>query len=105
MSVEQARFYIGQLVRHRLFDYRGVIYAADQQFEGDEDWYQTMALTRPPRDRPWYHVLVHGAAHTTYVAERNLEADDSSEPVEHPLVDQLFAGFEGGRYIVPHSYN
>lgn len=105
MSGEQAQFHIGQLVHHLLFDYRGVIFDVDRQFEGDDAWYDAMARSRPPRDKPWYHVLVHGADHTTYVAERNLDADDSSQPIDHPLVRKLFANFENGRYISPHTYN
>ncbi len=105
MSGAQAKFNVGQLVSHLLFDYRGVIFDVDQRFEGDDAWYDSMARSRPPRDKPWYHVLVHGGTHTTYVAERNLEADDSSQPIEHPLVEELFAQFEGGRYIAPRAYN
>lgn len=105
MSGEQAQFHIGQLVHHLLFDYRGVIFDVDRQFEGDDVWYDAMARSRPPRDKPWYHLLVHGADHTTYVAERNLDADDSSEPVDHPLVNELFANFENGRYMSPGTYN
>ena len=105
MSGEQAQFHIGQLVQHLLFDYRGVIFDVDRQFEGDDAWYDAMARSRPPRDKPWYHVLVHGADHTTYVAERNLDADDSSQPIDHPLVGELFANFENGRYMSPGSYN
>ncbi len=105
MSGEQAQFHIGQLVHHLLFDYRGVIFDVDRQFEGDDAWYDAMARSRPPREKPWYHVLVHGADHTTYVAERNLDADDSSQPVDHPLVNELFANFENGRYMSPGTYN
>ena len=94
-----ARFSIGDLVRHRLFGYRGVVYDVDPQFMLSDDWYETMAQSRPPRDRPWYRVLVHNGIHETYVAERNLEADDSSEPVFHPLIGEVFSGFEHGRYI------
>lgn len=105
MSGEQAQFHIGQLVHHLLFDYRGVIFDVDRQFEGDDVWYDAMARSRPPRDKPWYHLLVHGADHTTYVAERNLDADDSSQPIDHPLVNELFANFENGRYMSPGTYN
>ena len=58
-----------------------------------------MARSRPPKDRPWYHVLVHDAAHTTYVAERNLEPDANPTPIRHPLLDQLFDEFSEGRYV------
>jgi len=94
-----ARFAIGQLVRHRRFGYRGVVVDVDPVFQLSEEWYEAVAKSRPPKDRPWYHVLVHDAVHSTYVAERNLEADDSVEPVRHPQVDSLFDGFRGGRYV------
>ena len=94
----EARFAIGQLVKHRLFGYRGVIYDVDPSFQGSEDWYLQMAKSRPPRDKPWYHVLVHGSVHETYVAERNLDGDDSGEPIQHPLVDGLFDSFADGAY-------
>ena len=58
-----------------------------------------MARSRPPKDAPWYHVLPHGAEHTTYVAERHLEPDASGEPIRHPLLDELFVGFRDGRYV------
>lgn len=101
----QAKFHIGQLVHHLMFDYRGVIFDVDREFEGDADWYRHMARSKPPKDRPWYHVLVDGAVHTTYVAERNLEADQSDKAIDHPLVEELFAQFENGRYIAPRAYN
>ena len=100
-----AKFHVGQIVRHKLFDYRGVIFDVDQQFSDDEAWYETMARTRPPKDRPWYRVLVHGAAHTTYVAERNLDGDASGRPIEHPLLSTLFTALENGCYVSGRNYN
>lgn len=97
-SRSSAQFQVGQLVHHLLFDYRGVVFDADPVFQGTDEWYENMAQSRPPKHEPWYHVLVHNAVHMTYVAERNLEPDDSDEPINHPLVDQYFAGFEGGVY-------
>ena len=93
-----ARFRVGQPIHHLLFDYRGVIVDVDPQFQASEEWYETMARSRPPKDKPWYHVLVHNAQHMTYVAEQNLEPDLSGDPVIHPLLDQFFHGFEGGLY-------
>jgi len=93
-----ARFTIGQLIKHRLFGYRGVIFDVDPQFQGTEEWYEQMAKSRPPKDRPWYRVLVHGSVHETYVAERNLTPDDCSDPVEHPLVKTAFDDFRDGAY-------
>lgn len=93
------KFSVGQLVQHKLFDYRGVIIDVDPTFQGTEAWYQTMARSRPPKDRPWYHVLPHRTAHQTYVAEQNLESDANGSPIEHPLLDQVFTEFRDGRYL------
>jgi heat shock protein HspQ len=90
---------IGQLVHHLRFDYRGVIVDVDPTFQSTEAWYETVALSRPPRDKPWYHVLVDDALHATYVAERNLEPDPRSTPISHPMLSHFFSGLENGRYI------
>ncbi|MFQ5704998.1 MAG: heat shock protein HspQ [Gemmatimonadales bacterium] len=91
-------FTIGQIVHHRKFDYRGVIIGADECFQGSDAWYEEVAQSRPPKDRPWYHVLVHGASHRTYVAERHLERDLSKEPIEHPELHYFFDLFREGVY-------
>ncbi|RDE19532.1 heat shock protein HspQ [Motiliproteus coralliicola] len=98
-NISRAKFCVGQLIHHRLFNYRGVVVDVDQTCQASEEWYETVAKSRPPKDQPWYSVLVHQGTHTTYVAERNLEADDSVDPVIHPLVEQCFSRFENGRYI------
>lgn len=98
-SVRVARFRIGELVFHKLFRYRGVVFDVDPVFTGSDAWYDRVALSRPPKDRPWYRVLVHGASHETYVAERNLSRDLSSELIRHPAVDYVFESFEGGSYV------
>jgi len=88
----EAKFSVGQIVQHKLFGYRGLIFDVDPEFSNDEEWYEQMARTRPPKDKPWYHVLVDGAEHVTYVAERNLEvAENTADPIEHPLLAELFA--------------
>jgi heat shock protein HspQ len=94
-----ARYAVGQVVHHTLFDYRGVVVDVDAEFSLSNEWYETMALSRPPRDRPWYHVLRHGTAVRTYVAERNLNAETSGDPIQHPDLDAFFVSFEGGRYV------
>jgi heat shock protein HspQ len=99
MQLGEARFAVGQVVRHRMFGYRGVIFDVDPECRASEAWYEQMALSRPPRDRPWYHVLVHDAQHTTYVAERNLEIDDSGEPIRHPMLDDYFEAMHEGHYV------
>ncbi len=95
-----AQFAVGQLVQHQLFDYRGVVFDVDAEFSGSDAWYQQVARSRPPRDAPWYHVLVSGAEHTTYVAERNLAPSAGALPIEHPLLDQFFDEFRDGRYFL-----
>ena len=105
MSGESAKFSVGQLIHHKLFGYRGVIADVDPAFQGSEEWYEQMARSRPPKDRPWYHVLVHDAEHVTYVAERNLEPDDSGTPVNHPAADHFFAGFREGRHVSRRATN
>ena len=94
----RAAFSVGQVVHHQRFEYRGVIIDVDPVFSGSDEWYEEVARSRPPRDRPWYHVLPDQAEHSTYVAERHLEPDDSGEPIRHPLLDQFFDSFEAGRY-------
>ena len=105
MSDARARFAVGQPVRHRLFHYRGVIVDVDASFQGTEQWYLRVARSRPPKDRPWYRVLVHDAEHETYVAERNLEPDASAKPIRHPQLARVFADFSDGRYIPRHKAN
>jgi heat shock protein HspQ len=99
MEPNQAKFSVGDVVHHKRFGYRGVVVDADATFSLSEEWYEVMAKSRPPKDRPWYHVLVHGSDEQTYVAERNIEPDGSGEPIEHPLVGSYFEEFRDGRYV------
>ncbi len=98
-NISRAQFGIGDLVHHRLFHYRGVIVDVDPNFQSTEEWYEAVARSRPPKDKPWYHVLVHGAEHSTYVAEQNLEPDDSDTPIKHPMLEHFFSRFENGKYV------
>ena len=98
MQERAAQFSVGQIIRHEKFEYRGVIFDVDAEYTGSEEWYQLVARSRPPRDRPWYHVLVDGAEHTTYVAERHLASDPSRAPIRHPLLEEVFDHFDAGRY-------
>ena len=97
--ITRTQFSVGEIVHHRLFDYRGVIVDVDRSFQGSEEWYAQMARSRPPKNKPWYHVLVHDATHTTYVAERNLEPDPGDDPIDHPLLAQFFDDFVDGKYV------
>ncbi len=103
MSEERARFAVGQLVQHRLFDYRGVVVDVDATFQGSDEWYEQVARSRPRKDAPWYHVLPHDASHMTYVAERNLDSDPGGGPVRHPLLEHFFSDFREGRYVAERT--
>ena len=98
-NISRASFSVGDLIHHRLFDYRGVIVDVDATFQLTEEWYATVARSHPPKDKPWYQILLDGAAHTTYVAEQNLELDITANPINHPLIQQFFSHFEDGRYV------
>ena len=98
---DRAKFYVGQIVHHRRFDYRGVIVDVDASFNGSDTWYESVAKSRPPKDQPWYRVLVDGAEFETYVAERHLEQDGRGEPVKHPAVETHFVGYRDGQYLMP----
>lgn len=95
----EPKFGIGELIHHKRFDYRGVIVDVDPVYQGSEEWYEYMARSQPPRDAPWYHVLVDGASHRTYVAERHLEPDPEGGQIQHPELGTFFRAFVDGRYI------
>jgi heat shock protein HspQ len=98
MSNHKAKFQVGQIIHHKLFDYLGAVFDVDPTFQGSDEWYEKMARSRPPRDKPWYHVLVNQAVHTTYVAEQNLEPAEAPMRIVHPVVDRLFSEFDGEGY-------
>ena len=95
-----AKYHIGQIVDHTKFGYRGVVFDVDAQFNGTEEWYETVAKSRPPKDAPWYHVLVDGEDYTTYVAERHLEESTNRSAIHHPLIDVFFTGLSNDRYVI-----
>ena len=94
----KAKFKIGQIINHRLFDYTGVVFDIDPIFQGSEEWYDQVARSRPPKNKPWYHVLVHDAEHSTYVAEQNLDLEEQPKAIQHPLINSLFTKFDGLQY-------
>ena len=87
----------GQLVRHKRYDYRGVVVDFDLTCQAQDAWYRGN-LTQPDKNQPWYHVLVDGSESTTYAAQTNLEPDPSQKAIHHPLIPIYFDRFEGGRY-------
>lgn len=97
--IAMAKFRIGQLVRHRLFNYRGVIVDVDAIFQGSNQCYDAIAITKPPKDQPWYYLMIDGSLQTTYVSEKNLHMDMDRTPIKHPQLDQWFERFDGRRYV------
>ena len=105
LKITRARYSIGDLVHHKLFDYRGVIVDIDADFQLTDEWYEMVARSRPPKDEPWYHILVHEATNSTYVAEQNLEPDPSGKIINHPMVEKIFTDFRNGRYFIDEKVN
>ena len=100
-AIPSARFAIGDVVRHRLLDFRGVIFDVDPEFANSEEWYDAIPeAIRPAKDQPFYHLLAENAESTyvAYVSQQNLVPDESDEPVDHPAIGTLFVGFDDGRY-------
>ena len=104
-NICRAKFSVGDIIHHRLFNYRGVIVDLDRKFQATDEWYEQVAKSRPAKNKPWYHVLVHESLHSTYVAEQNLEADESLAPVEHPMLGRFFSKIENGRYVRKRPIN
>ena len=99
--IAHADFSIGDVVRHRLFDFRGVIFDIDPVFANSEEWYQAIPEDiRPPKDQPFYHLLAENgdSSYIAYVSQQNLLPDEEGEPVDHPAIEGLFDRFEQGRY-------
>lgn len=100
--MRHAKFQIGQIVRHRFYPFRGVIFDVDPEFANTEEWWQAIPEhVRPRKDQPFYHLLAENEETTyiAYVSEQNLMPDESGRPVAHPQVDELFASLEDGRYV------
>jgi heat shock protein HspQ len=102
----EARFAIGDIVRHKLFDFRGVVFDIDPVFANSEEWYEAIPKDlRPPRDQPFYHLLAENddSSYVAYVSQQNLLDDSAGGPVDHPSVSQLFDNFRSGRYQLRRS--
>ena len=101
IDITSARFAIGEVVRHRLFDFRGVVFDVDPVFANSEEWYEAIPeALRPSKEQPFYHLMAENAETTylAYVSQQNLVVDESEEPVDHPAITTMFDRMEGGRY-------
>lgn len=99
--VAHARFAIGDIVRHRMLEIRGVIFDVDPVFSNSDEWYDSIPEDiRPSKDQPFYHLLAENAesSYVAYVSQQNLVVDDSEEPIDHPAIAGLFDDYAGGRY-------
>lgn len=93
-------FQPGCLVHHRLYGYRGVVVSSDPYCMAGDTWYHSNK-TQPPKEQPWYHILVDDSGGlSTYVAQSNLELDESGKPVSHPRIGAYFEAFKNGRYVL-----
>jgi len=100
---KNALFSIGQVVKHRMFPFRGVIFDVDPEFANSEEWYESIpAEIRPSKNQPFYHLLAENddASYEAYVSQQNLLPDESGEPVNHPEVPDMFSDFDGERYEI-----
>jgi heat shock protein HspQ len=107
MNITSTQFTIGQVVRHRIYEFRGVIVDVDPEFNNTEEWWQAIPEeVRPRKDQPFYHLLAENDsnAYHAYVSEQNLLIDESGVPVNHPEVADFFGEFLGDSYAIPDSF-
>jgi heat shock protein HspQ len=105
--VTHARFAIGDVVRHRLFDFRGVVFDVDPVFANSAEWYEAIPEEiRPDKDQPFYHLLAENgeSSYVAYVSQQNLLTDDSDEPIDHPAIAGLFDAYADGRYRLKRQH-
>jgi len=109
MNARIAKFALGQVVRHRVYPFRGVVFDVDPTFSNTEEWWEAIPEhVRPRKDQPFYHLLAENEQDTyvAYVSEQNLLPDDSGEPIAHPQLGLMFEGFSDGHYLLrPHASN
>lgn len=101
--VAHAKFNIGEIVKHRLFEFRGVIFDIDPVFANSDDWYDAIPEhVRPRKDQPFYHLLAENedSSYVAYVSQQNLLPDDSDEPIDHPAIGGIFGSYGSGRYTL-----
>ena len=108
IDIPLARFGIGDVVRHKIFDFRGVIFDVDPFFANSEEWYDSIPeALRPSRDQPFYHLLAENAEtnYVAYVSQQNLVSDESEEPVDHPAIPTMFDRQDGRYRLRPDLRN
>lgn len=109
MLKTQAKYMLGQIVRHKKHPFRGVIFDVDPEFSNTEEWYDNIPTdSRPRKDQPFYHLLAENdeSYYVAYVSEQNLTPDVSGEPVDHPDLSAMFGDYDGvGQYPLQFNFN
>ena len=106
-EITNSKFTIGQVVRHRVFPFRGVIFDVDPVFSNTDEWWEAIPEdVRPHKDQPFYHLLAENESpsYIAYVSEQNLLLDETGEPVQHPGVEEFFGEFKGDSYSIRNAY-
>jgi heat shock protein HspQ len=101
IKTRNAKFQIGQVVKHRLYSFRGVVFDIDPEFNNTEEWWQSIPVdARPSKDQPFYHLFAENAEteYVAYVSEQNLLPDTSDTPIRHPQVAEEFVRDKAGSY-------
>ncbi|WP_430445708.1 heat shock protein HspQ [Sphingorhabdus contaminans] len=105
-EVVEAQFAIGDVVRHRIFDFRGVVFDIDPVFANSEEWYESIPEpVRPAKNQPFYHLFAENAesSYIAYVSQQNLLSDVEHGPITHPGINAVFEGWTGSRYELKRS--
>ncbi len=101
--IRSAKFQIGQIVKHRVYSFRGVVFDVDPIFDNSEEWYESIPEEiRPVKDQPYYHLFAENdeSEYVAYVSEQNLLIDDQDEPLRHPQIAQVFTHLDDGQYVM-----
>lgn len=101
--MREAKFHLGEIVRHRFYSFRGVIFDVDPVFNNTDEWWESIPEeVRPAKDQPFYHLLAENeeSSYIAYVSEQNLLSDSDGGPIRHPQIDEFFVGLEDGRYLM-----
>ena len=100
--IRNAKYRIGEVVKHRLFPFRGIVFDVDPEFDNTDEWYEAIPEDiRPAKDQPYYHLLAENdeTEYVAYVSEQNLLLDDDGNPLRHPQIDEWFRQNDEGQYV------
>ncbi len=106
MEARSAKFRIGQVVKHRVYPFRGVIFDVDPVFANTEEWWEAIPEhLRPSKDQPFYHLFAENeeTEYVAYVSEQNLVVDESGQPIRHPQAKEFFRRDRKGRYTIDRA--